>query len=113
MKTRRKVRLLFGKVKAPPQKRRAVARAESVETQDYVAAPPLTSCLEQKIEAEDQKTMEEVSFVPSAVREPRWVLDMFDDKCTTKGFKFFEIAAVVSEKREACRTRSAVAEIAE
>ena len=31
---------LFGKVKATPQKRRAAARAESVETQDYVAALP-------------------------------------------------------------------------
>ena len=54
-----------------------------------------------------------MSFVPSAVSEPRWVLDMFDDKCATKGFKFFGIAAILSEKKEAYRTRSAVAEIAE
>ena len=40
-----------------------------------------------------------MSFVPSAVSEPRWVLDMFDDKCATKGFKFFGIAAILSEKR--------------
>ena len=34
----------FGQDKAPPQKRTAVTRVESAETQDYVSAPPLTSC---------------------------------------------------------------------
>ena len=62
----------FGQVKAPPQKRRAVLRAESAETQDYVSALPVTSCMEQSMEAEDEKDMEELSFVPSAVSEPRW-----------------------------------------
>ena len=45
-----------GQVKAPPQKRRAVIRVESVETQDHVSALPLTSCMEQLVE--------ELSFVP-------------------------------------------------
>ena len=40
----------FGQDKAPPQKRRAVTRVESAETQDYVSAPPLTSCVEQTME---------------------------------------------------------------
>ena len=54
---------------------------------------PLTRHLDQKMEAEDEKNMEELSLDPSAVSEP---LHMCDSKCRTKGFKFFEIAAIVS-----------------
>ena len=52
------------------------------------------------VEAEDEKNMEELSFVPSAVSEPRWALHM----CYNKGFKFFEIAAIVSEGGGAAHT---------
>ena len=58
----------FGQVKAPLQKR--AVRAESEETQDNVSALPLTSCMEQKMEAEDEKNMEELSIAPSAISEP-------------------------------------------
>ena len=51
----------------------------SAETQDYISAPPLTSCMEQEMTAEDEKDMEP-SFVPSAVSEPRWALHMCDNK---------------------------------
>ena len=66
----------FCQAKAPPQKRRAVIRVESAEAQDCVSAPALTRGMEQKMEAEDEKDMEELSFVPSAVSEPRWALHM-------------------------------------
>ena len=33
----------------------------------------------------------------STVSEPHWALHMCDNKCRAKGFKFFEIAAVVSD----------------
>ena len=87
----------IGQDMAPPQKRRAVIRVESAETQDYVSAHPLTSCMEQKMEAEDEKDMEELSFVPSAVREPRWTLHMCDCQCGEEGFEFFETAAIATE----------------
>ena len=48
--------------------------------------------------------LEELSFVPSAVSEPLWALLVCDNKCRAKGFKFFEVAAVVSQ-----RTRSTFA----
>ena len=59
-----------------------------------MSAPPLTSYLEQNLEAEDEK----LSFVPSAVSEQRWALPKCDNKSRAWGFKFFEIAAVVSEE---------------
>ena len=56
--------------KPPPQKRRAVIRVESAEKQDCASAP-------QWIEEE----MEALSFIPSAVRQPRSALHMCDIKC--------------------------------
>ena len=53
--------------------------------------------MEQKMEAEDEKDMEELSFVPSAVREPRWTLHMCDSQCGEEGFEFFETAAFATE----------------
>ena len=50
------------------------------------------------MEAEDEKNMKEPNFVPGAVSEPRWAVHVCDDKCREKGFKFFEIAAVVSAR---------------
>ena len=61
----------FTHEKAPPQKGRAAVRVESAETEDYVSAPPLTSRMEQRMEAGNEEEMEELSFVPSAVSEPR------------------------------------------
>ena len=48
--------------------------------------------------------MEELSFVPSAVSDPRWALHMWNNKCREKGFQFFQIAAIVSEERDAAHT---------
>ena len=48
--------------------------------------------------------MEELSFVPSAVSEPRWAVHMCDKKCTANGFKFLEIAAIVAEEGGAAHT---------
>ena len=53
------------RVKAPPQKRRAVIRVESAHTQDYVSEP-------HGLEETDEDEMEELSFIPTAVSEPRW-----------------------------------------
>ena len=47
------------RVKPPPQTRRTVIRAESVETQDYVSEP-------QGLEGIGDEEMEELSFIPSA-----------------------------------------------
>ena len=92
----------LGQDKAHRQRRRAVTRVESAETQDYVSAPPLTSCMEQTME--DEEEMEELSFVPSAVSEPRWALHICDNKCREKGFTFFQVAAVVSQEGGAAHT---------
>ena len=92
----------FGQVKAPPQKGRTVMRVESVEAQDYVSATPLTSHVEQKMEAEE--VVEELSFVPSAASEPRWALHMCADECTEKCLKFFQIAAIVTGEGGAAHT---------
>ena len=59
---------------------------------------PLASYLYQKMEAEGEKNIEELSSVPSAVSEPRLAVHMCDDKCRAQGFKCFPIAVVVSEE---------------
>ena len=59
---------------------------------------------DQKMEAEDVKNMEELSPVPSAVSELRWAVHVCDNKCGAKGFKFFDIADVVSEGEGAAHT---------
>ena len=41
--------------------------------------------------------MEELSFVPSAVSEPRWALHMCNDKCNKEGFWFYQLTAIVTE----------------
>ena len=45
------------RVKAPPQKRRAVIRVQSAETQEYVSE-------QQGLEEVDVEEMEELSFIP-------------------------------------------------
>ena len=59
------------RVDAPPQKRREVVREESAETHDYASEPP-------GLEESDAEEIEEFSFIPSAVSEPRWALPMCD-----------------------------------
>ena len=54
-------------------------------------APPLASHLEQNVEAEDGKNMEELNLVPTAVSEPRSAVHKCDNRCRAKGFKFFAI----------------------
>ena len=56
------------------------------------------------MEAEDDKNLEELGFVPSAVSEPRWALHICDKKCRATSFKFFGIVAVVTEKGRAAHT---------
>ena len=48
--------------------------------------------------------MEELSFVPSAVSEPRWALHMCDNKCSIEGFKFYQLAVIVTEEGGASRS---------
>ena len=50
------------------------------------------------MEAENEEEMEELSFIPSAVSEPRRALHICDIKCRAKGFKFFAIAGIVTEE---------------
>ena len=81
------------RVQAPPQNRRAVIRVESAETHDYVSEP-------QGLEEIDDEKMEDLSFIQSAVSDPRCVLFMCDNKCSKEGFKFHQIAAIVVEEEE-------------
>ena len=43
--------------------------------------------------------MVELSFVPSAVSQPRWALHLCDFKGRSMGFKLFEIVAIVPRRR--------------
>ena len=95
----------FGQVKAPPKKRKAVVWVESAETQDDVSARPWTSRMEQGMETENEEDMEELSFLPSAVSEPRWALQICANKCRAKGLKFLEISANVSDAQRTRVTR--------
>ena len=56
------------------------------------------------MEAEDEKNMEGLSFVPSAVSEPRWALQKCDNKCRAQCFKLLEVAAIVSHEGVAAHT---------
>ena len=85
------------RVNTPPQKRRALKRVESAETQDYVSEP-------QGFEEIHDEEMKELSFIPSAVREPRWALHVCDNKCNKEGFKFYQLAAFVVEEGGAAHT---------
>ena len=82
--------------KAPPQKRREVIRVESAETQHNVSAFQL-------IEEESEQDMEELSFIPNAVSEPRWALHMCDNMCGEEGFKSHQYVAIVTDEGGAVR----------
>ena len=56
------------------------------------------------MEAEDEKHMEELSFVPGAVSWPRWALHMCDHKCTAKSLSSSTLR-LVCQKEEAQRKR--------
>ena len=43
--------------------------------------------------------MEKLSFVPSAVSEPRWAVHMCDKKCTANGFKFLGNCGLCGRRR--------------
>ena len=40
--------------------------------------------------------MEELSFIPSAVIDPRRALHICDNKCEVEGFKFYQLVAIVT-----------------
>ena len=79
------------RVEAQPQKRRAVIRVESEETQDYVMERRSCGYL-------GQEEVEEIGFVPSAESEPLWALRLCDNECSEQGFKHFQLAAIVTEE---------------
>ena len=74
----------LSKVKASLQKRRAVIRVESGETQDHVSAPRLTNRMEQRMEAEKR------GINRGVMRHP---------ECN-----FYQIAAIVAEDGGAAHT---------
>ena len=47
---------------------------------------------------ENEEETEELSFIRSAVSEPRWTLHMCDNKCRQEGFKFCLLVAIVTEE---------------
>ena len=59
---------------------------------------------QQGFEELGQEEIEELSFVPGAVSEPRWVLHMCDNKCREEGFKFFQLAAMSQKEEQLTRT---------
>ena len=71
-------------------RRTSVVRKESVETQDFV------SC--QDVELGVCKSLEELFLIPSAVGEPLGVKHLCDGKCDGIGFKFHDLAAIVTEE---------------
>ena len=75
-------RILCPSQGATAEKKSSDSCSVSAETQDYVSAPPLTSCMEQEMTAEDEKDMER-SFLPSAVNS--WLLDDVEDKAADRG----------------------------
>ena len=58
----------------------------------------------QWIEEEHEEEMKELSFIPSAVSEPRWALHMCDDKFREEGFGFYQFPAIVTEEGGQART---------
>ena len=78
------------RVEAQPQKRRAVIRVESDETQDHVME-------RRRCGYPRKEEVEEIGFVPSAVSEPLWALHLCDNECCEQGFKYFQLAALSEE----------------
>ena len=69
------------------QKRRAVVRRESAETQDYTNKPLMKS-----------ENLEELAYATSATDEPRWDIHMCDNRCRDKDILFQKLAAVVTDE---------------
>ena len=72
-------------------------RAETAETQDSVSE-------QEELDEIDVEDMDELSFIPGAVSEPRGALYMHDNKCSKEGFKFYQLAAIVIEGGGAAHT---------
>ena len=51
-----------------------------------------------------KKRWRKLSFIPSAVSEPRWTLHMCDNKCRQEGFKFYLLVAIVTQEGGKART---------
>ena len=66
-------------------------RVESAETQDSVSEP-------QWVEEENEEEMEELSFIPSAVSEPRWAWHTCD-RVEKKAFNFCQLVGVTMYSR--------------
>ena len=69
-------------------KRRVVVWTASTETL-FLCVGVEQPTLDQNMDEEREKRLEEISSFPSAVSEPRWALHMCDKKCKAKGLKFF------------------------
>ena len=89
------------RIKGSPWKRRVVIRVESAETQEYVSE-------HQGLEEVDVEEMVELNFIPSTVSEELRILHTYDKECSDKGFKFYQLAAVVCQKEQRIRSMCAV-----
>ena len=57
-----------------------------------------------EMERRSQEEVEVMGFVPSAENEPLCALHLCDNGCMEQGFKYFQIAAIVSEEGGAVHT---------
>ena len=78
------------RVEVQAQKRRAVIRVESEESQDYVR---------ERFVYEDfsQEESDESGFVPCALSEPRGAIHWCDNRCGEKSLRYIQIASLVTE----------------
>ena len=72
------------RVEAQLQIRRVVIHVASEETQGY--ATERRAC-----GYPSQEEIEEIGFVPSAESELLWALHLFDNRCSEKGLKYFQL----------------------
>ena len=85
-----------------PSEAAAEKKSSSGDTRLLSQHLPLTSCTEQHMEAEDGE-MEELSFVPSAVSEPRWAVHMCDHKCRGKRLQVLPVCGCCDRNRRCGR----------
>ena len=82
------------RVEAQPQKRRAVIRVESEETQDFFKERCSSGY-------PSEEEVEEIGFVPSAVGEPLWALHLCDNECSA-GLQALPARGYCVERRWCC-----------
>ena len=75
--------------------------AETQDTQDYISR-------QQRLEEIDTEEMEELRCISNAVSEPRCALHMCDNKCSKESYKFYQLAAMVTEGGGKARTNQLV-----